>query len=275
MNKSINYHDLLTKLFYILILLTVVSIITACRPADEPEHVEQEETKTPETVIDSDREVAVIINGKPFYKDEIPGNDIQGFILNEVLYLEGLRRNIDEKIEDQVEEYKKNLIRSEVSRDIFKNIPRYDPTEEELLEFFNENRHRYTHLTVGQIATNTREIAEEIHKKALEGMTFKEIAAEYPRDRVYIYITEHTLHPRFNHIFDKMEVGEVSDIQRGRKGFEIFRITEVRDVEFERALPAVRADLVEDKRKETRWSRLQKLIDKNEYEIEIIQEKEK
>lgn len=235
--------------------------------ADTGETETKTETDAKET---GDDKVIAIVNGNPIYEKELRGNKtLDDLIMNEIFYLEGLDRGLDEKFEKQVNDYKKRIITSAVHKQMINKISDPEVTEEEMKEYYENNKSKYTHLTVKQLSVEDEDSAKEIRTKLLDGKTAEDITEEYEDGDTAVTVRETRLPTNLNDRFDKLESGSVSEVVKGQRGYDVMVITQVQSIPFEKAKPAIRHNVIGTKRGEAMQREADKIKEKLGIEVEI------
>lgn len=239
------------------------------KSADTGETEAKTEKATKKT---GDNKVVATVNGNPIYEKDLRGNKtLDDVIMNEIFYLEGLDRGLDKKFEKQVNNYKKRIITSSVRKQMINKISDPEVTEEEMKEYYENNKSKYTHLTVKQLSVEDEDTAKEIRKKLLDGKTVDDITKEYQDGDTVVTVRENRLPTNLNNRFDKMETGAVSEVVKGKRGYDVMVITQVQSIPFQKAKPAIRHNVIGTKRGEAMQREADKIKEELGIEVEIKQ----
>lgn len=266
--------------FVMLISTSALILFAGCKAEQQKKEITKEENKTvlsqeQSTLQDKDSKTVVArINGRPIYKEEIGDEPLQRVIDEEILYEIGLKQGLDKnkKLEEQVERYKKRLIINAVRAEIFNNIGKEESkvSDEEIEKYYRENENRYRYLSLKAIVTNDREIAEEIHKRALKGEDFEKIVSDYSKSGKEVTLRELGFTRKYNDLFKGNDIGSVSNIIQEGNRFVILKVTDVRQLELQRVKPAIRATIAAQKRGKALHDYIEKLKKENNIKVEIL-----
>jgi hypothetical protein len=231
-------------------------------------------SKTEET--QGETKIVARVNGEPIYEEDLYGRPLRFVINDEIIYQEGLRRGLDKKFERQVENFKKGIIVDSIKRDILVNITKdQNVSDEEIENYYNKNKDKYIYLQIKQISVDDESLAGEIRKKALEGEKLEKIVSEYSNTGKKINITDARFADRrYNKLFDKNEVGSVSEVIQEGKQFKILVITSVREIPLAKAKNPIKYTILAKRRGQAVGEFAQKLKKENNVKIEILQGEE-
>lgn len=237
-------------------------------------------SQTPESedsaAADADgKTVVATVNGNPVYKRDLRAKSLDDVIENEIFYQAGLEMGYDKRFADQINDYKKRIISSAVRKEKLNKLTDSKVTDEDMKAYYKENEGKYMHLVVEQISVKDEKVAEEIREKALGGEEFKDIAKDYTDKKVDVRVKEFRLPTHYNHIFKEKKIGSLSETQKGVQGFELFRITEIQRIPFEKAKPALRHNVLSQRKAEAMSQYAQELSEKYGIEIDIKKEQQK
>src|SRR3990170_4452494 len=175
--------------------------------------------------VTTDKTVIARVNGRPVYKEDLRNRPLETVIDNEILYEAGLKKGLDKKVANAVEEYEKRLIVSMLQRDIVSNLPKDDVvSEEEIMEYYKNNKIRYALLGIKEITVEDKDLAQEVHKKALSGEDLDKIAADYSKSGKNVKADTSRFNRKYNNRFTKLEVGSVSEIIEDGNTFKILNV---------------------------------------------------
>ncbi len=256
------------KLFPVLGLLIVFA--WGCGKSEKKEETEKAPTTVKE-VPTSSKKIVARVNGRPIYEEDLMGRPVKEAIVDEILYDEGLKQGLDKKLEERVERYKRNLIINELKTEIMKSLlKKVDPKEIEGYYKENESRYKYTHVM--EVSVEDKNLAEEIHKKALEGKDLEKIASDYANSGKKATVRDLGFSKKYNDIFAGKSIGSVSEVIQQGDRFKIIKLVEVREIPLSRLDQAIRSNILAKKRYEAIDEFAEKLKDKNKIKVEIIEE---
>lgn len=163
---------------------------------------------------------------------------LQELINDTLLYQEALRKGLheDKDAKKVIEEAKKKiliarLLRDEVDAEI-------DITEEDIVEFYEENQDRYMTpevMRVSHILVPTMEDAKKIQEELAKGASFEDVARAKSVDPTAQrggdigYFPKGQLMPEFEAGCADLEIDEVSGIVKTKLGYHIIKLTDKRD----------------------------------------------
>jgi len=132
--------------------------------------------------------------------------------------------------------------------------PRLVATEEEITEYFEENKEYFAQkeeVEASHILVDDEETAKEIKKKLAEGADFAELAAEYSKDTSNAqnggqlgYFGRGKMVEEFEKAAFSMEVGEISDPVKTKYGYHIIKVTGKKEAK-EATLEEARSEIEE------------------------------
>ena len=161
---------------------------------------------------------------------------------------EAVRRKLDqdEEIQKKIERYKNRIIKLKLFSEVAKERSAVD--DEEIKAYYEKNKVRYKqsekikarqiliHLPPGsdeQKITSSRVKAEEIHKRAMAGENFAELAKNYSegpaakRGGDLGYFTRGRMIKEVDEVaFALSNIGDISDIIKSKYGYHIIKLEE-------------------------------------------------
>jgi len=192
----------------------IILLVSGCGQSDKKEETTSEtkeaktikkETSKEDTSVE--KTVVARINGKPIYKQDLNGRSVQYAIVREVLYLEGLRQGLDKdkKIKKSMEDHNKRVIINAVKTQLIKNFKKEIGrlSDEDIENFYNENLHKYTRPHLMKVTVKDKNIALDIHARALEGEDLEKIASDHSSSGTDITVTDLGFTDKYNNLFDE------------------------------------------------------------------------
>ena len=254
-----------------LFLTLLILFAWGCGKAEKKGETQKASTKSREVVAESNKKIVARVNGKPIYEEDLKGRPVEEVIADEILYEEGLKRHLDKKFEERVESYRRNLVINALKTEIIKTMPqKVDPKEIE--NYYKENESEYKYLRVVEISVGDKNLAEEIHQKALKGQDLEKIASDYSKSGTEISVNDSGFRTIYNDIFSGKEIGSVSEVIQEADGFKVLKLVEVREIPLDKLNQPIRINLLGKKRNEAIQEFTDKLKEDNKINVEIIEE---
>ncbi|MBU1702386.1 MAG: peptidyl-prolyl cis-trans isomerase [Candidatus Eisenbacteria bacterium] len=163
-----------------------------------------------------------------------------------------------ERYKKTVEFAKRYVLADLLLQEVF--VKNSEPTEEQVLKFYNENEVLFTtseRVMVRHIMTETEDEANQVRNLLLNGGNWDKLAGEYSIDKPSGHqggkvgavtrdgeIMSLGKAPEFNRVVFSLQVGEISRPFKTKKGWHIAEVTENRP-ESKRPLESVRDQIVE------------------------------
>jgi len=254
------------KLFPLLVL--IILFAAGCERFEK----KQATTGTEET---TQKKVVARVNGRPIYEDELKGRPLETVIDYEILYEAGLKQGLDKKVEKAVEDYRKRLILTALQKEIMNNLPKEENvSDEEIEKYYKENESKYRYLRIKEIAVEDKNLAEEIHKRALKGEDFEKIASDYSKSGTRITVRDLRFNIKYNDFFSGKDVGSVSEVVQEGNQFKILKLTEIKEIQHYKVMEAIRHTILAKRKAQAVHEFAEKFKNENKIEVEILEEKE-
>ena len=183
-----------------------------------------------------------------------------------------MKQGLDKKVEGQVENYRKKLIIAALDRDIKANLPKEEViTEQEIEEYYNQNKDQYKLMSFKGIGVKDQNLANEIHKRALNGEDFEKIASDYSKSGATVRVRDLRFNKKYNERFSGKEIGSISEIIQEGSNFIILKLTEVKEISLGGTSPAIKHTLIAKKRGEAVHNFAEKAKNENNIKVEILE----
>lgn len=166
---------------------------------------------------------------------------VENHVLNELLFEEGKRRGLadDPEIARQIADMEKRLVVQKLVREL-QDAP--TPTDEEVADYYEKNRDRYSTTTIRarHILVRDEKTAKEIHDKLVaDPKSFEALAKESSVDTASArkggdlgFFGHGRMVPEFEEAaFVLKKPGDLSDVVKTQYGFHVIRLEERREGE--------------------------------------------
>jgi len=260
------------KRLFSLILFSIL-VFSACSQTEKKEETKTEgqaASKQEAQVEQSDKTLLARVNGNPIYEEDLKGRRLGGAIRDEILYQEGLKRGYDKKFKNDFENYEKRLVVEAVKKDLLDNIAEQEASDQEIEEQYNKDLDKFTFLSLTEISTADKNTTEEIRKKLVEGANPNQIAADYTKSGTKVSPANFGFVKKYNDIFEKKEVGQVSKIVEEDGQFKVFVITNVRSIPLLKAKKSLQYHVMAKKRGKMIHDLVEKMKKDNNITVEIV-----
>jgi len=238
--------------------------------ASQTETQTQNENSSKEDIL-PDKIILAIVNGSPIYKDDLKGRSLQYAIDNEILYQEGLKRGLDKEFADQVRNYKRNVIINSIKQDLDSQLPpEKDISDIEIETYYNNNLKKYTTLHVEQISFKNADIKEEVLKLAMENQSLSSLVNPLNSKDDEIVFTDLGFNRKHNKKFDKIEVGEISELENKGGYIKLLKIVEIRKLTLDKVREPIKYNLQAIKKKNAVHKNIQNIAKENGYKVDIL-----
>lgn len=170
----------------------------------------------------------------------------------------------DPEIQERVEQYLANLYRGKIYQEISREIPsKID--QQKLKEYYDSHINEFMRppmVRLRRLVTDTEDKAKRALAELKRGVPFERVLAKYCTDRSLIerkgdtnYLRKGGIYPpELNDVaFSLQKPGDISDIIRTSKGFEIIQLIDRKESEpeeFLAALPQIRQKIIMEMRNE-------------------------
>lgn len=262
---------ILRKLFLLLIFMVLVGCNQSdtnntTENKDTPESQAQNSAQEPQR----DGKIIARVNGAPIYEDDLNGRNRDFVITEEIIYQVGLQQGVDEDIQKQVKSYEKMLIIKKAKQSMRENMEPAKPiSEEEILEHYERNKNRYTHVRIHEISVPDVNVGLEVKEKAEAGEDLQDIANSYPD--LVITVTDMGFDRELAQKFDNREVGSVSEvIQKPNGTFSVLKIVDSKEIPLTASKNSIKHGLESKRLGELFNTQARKLAEENNITIERI-----
>jgi hypothetical protein len=225
----------------------------------------------------AEKTVVARVNGTPIYKEELRGMPLQSAINDEILYQEGLNQGLDKKLADKVNEYKRTIIIGNVKKEIMLKAAKNEPktvNDEEIQEYYNSHKDRYgePNLRLKAIFSEDKDIADEIHKKALNGEEFEKIASEYSDSGKKVTVQQRGFTNVYDERFNVLEVGQISNVFKTARGYVTLKIIEISNQPSRGQKQKIRFDILNQRRADALEKGIEQIKKANNVKVQIVGE---
>lgn len=260
------------KMVNLFLILAAIGVSSCERENSMPTpSSDQMATQTQKSATDKTKIVAKV-NGRPIYEDELNRKTLRDVITNEILYERGLKQGLDQKFENQIEDFKKKIIVDHVMRELSSKIPKKNVSAEEIEKYYEDNESKYTYIRAEEISVEDKLTADEIHKKAISGEDFEKLKSEYSKNGVRVNLRNARLTTRHNASFDNISVGEISDILPEVNRFKILKIVEIKKLPLssQRIAESIKHAIISQKQSEGIRQMAEKIKDEDNIKVDIL-----
>ncbi|MBQ6820634.1 MAG: peptidylprolyl isomerase [Clostridium sp.] len=170
--------------------------------------------------------------------------------------LENAQLTLDEYTAQLKENIKSNLIVTNVTNEIFKDIT---VTDDEIKTYYDEHLDSYKTATVSHILVEDEATAKEVREKAVNGEDFATLAKEYSKDTgtaenggslgTVTYDTTDYVQ-EFTDAFKALREGEISEPIKSNYGYHIIKVTNIKQQTLEEATESIRSTIKQNKESE-------------------------
>lgn len=262
----------------------------------------------------SNKDVVALVGNEKITKDDLydflvkanGSNALDVLIINKIIELESKKENI-KVTKDEIDEQKNKMVESmggqdayesalqfygvsedDLMDDIEKNLylkkllePRIPITEEEMKEYFEENKDSFgqeEEVKARHILVESEETALEVKKKLDEGEDFEELAKEYSTDTSNSqqggdlgFFGKGKMVKEFEDAAFSLEIGEISEPVKTEFGYHIIKVEdrkEAEEADFEKSKDEIKDMIFQERFQEAYDTWLQEKLE--EYEIQTF-----
>ena len=260
------------------------------------------------------KDVVALVGNEKITKDDLydflvkanGSNALDVLIINKIIELESKKENI-KVTKDEIDEQKNKMVESmggqdayesalqfygvsedDLMDDIEKNLylkkllePRIPITEEEMKEYFEENKDSFRQeeqVKARHILVDSEETALEVKKKLDEGEDFGELAKEYSTDTSNSqqggdlgFFGKGKMVKEFEDAAFSLEIGEISEPVKTEFGYHIIKVEdrkEAEEADFEKSKDEIKDMIFQERFQEAYDTWLQEKLE--EYEIQTF-----
>src|SRR3990172_12616 len=242
----------------------LILIAWGCGKSEKKEGTQKIETAT-------DKKIVARVNGRPIYEGALKGRPLENVIDYEIFYEVGLKQGLDKKFEGDVEEYRKRLIVASLQKDILAKQSKEEITEQEIEEYYKQNEDKFNIMNFELIVVEDQNLANEIHKRAVNGEDFKKIASDYSGSDANVRVQDLRFNRKYDERFKGKEVGSISEVIQEGKKFIILKLTDVKQVPVTRSQQAAKYSIMASKRAKAIHDFAEKAKDENNIKVEILE----
>ena len=125
-------------------------------------------------------------------------------------------------------------------------------------------------MSFKEIVVEDQNLANEIHKRALSGEDFEKIASNYSESETNVQVRDLRFNKKYNERFIGKEIGSVSEIIQEGNNFVILKLTEVKEIPFNKTKQAIKYALIATKRSQAIHNFAEKAKNENNIKVEIL-----
>ncbi|MBD7915196.1 peptidylprolyl isomerase [Clostridium sp. Sa3CUN1] len=189
--------------------------------------------------------------------------------------LEDAELTLEEYTEKLNESMETNLISTNVTNEIFKDI---SVSDDEIKAYYDENLDSYRSATVSHILISDEETAKEVRERAANGEDFAELAKEYSEDTgtsenggslgTVTYDTTQYVQ-EFTDAFKQLKDGEISEPVKSDYGYHIIKVTDYKEQTLDEAKDSIKTSIENEKKNEIYTSSIEQW--KNDYKVKTYE----
>ncbi len=159
------------------LLLLIFVVLISCNQTDSSNQAQstdqnKSEADLPvnsetEDIDENKGKVLALVNGSPIYEDDLKSGSLEFAITDEILYQVGLKQGIDEQNKDKIKDYEKMIVLRSMKVRISEDAePMKKISDEEIEDYYNRNKDKYTNFRIHEISFSDTLLAEDIKEKA-------------------------------------------------------------------------------------------------------------
>jgi len=229
-----------------------------------------EETSKSSEDKDDAKKLLARVNGLPIYEEDLRGRPLEYVIQTEILYDEALRRGLDKRYENIINDYKKTLLIREYKNDLTKSIDE-DISDEEVKEYYDRNKDSYTNVYVYELSTKDEELTNQLYKRVLAGEDMNKIAYEFEaEEKGKVILKEFYLPNQYKNYLEKLEPGELSNVIKGRNYYLIYKIINVKVKPLKTVHSPITYRIIGEKKAKLIEQFAERIKDEQGIEVEIL-----
>ena len=219
-----------------------------------------------------DAKVVAYVNGVPIYEDELRGGTVDMAVTTEILFQEGLRRGVDKKYEQQVEDFRTSMVSREVRMDIMEKLPPMkEVTEQDIQEYYNRNKGKYSAYHLVEINFTDETLGPEILKQAGEGKELRDIANSLAGSDPNVVFNDLGTRREFIQHFKDRELGSLSEVIKKSDGtYSVLKIVEVNETPLANVRFSIRNNLEARREATSIENKAREIARENNMKIEIV-----
>ena len=189
--------------------------------------------------------------------------------------LESANLTLEEYTETLSKSMESNLISTNVTNEIFKDI---NVSDDDIKAYYDEHLDSYKSATVSHILISDEEKAKEVREKAANGEDFAELAKEYSEDTgtsenggslgTVTYDTTQYVQ-EFTDAFKQLKDGEISEPVKSDYGYHIIKVTDYKEQTLDEAKDSIKTSIENEKKNEIYTSSIEQW--KNDYKVKTYE----
>ena len=250
---------MIKNVFSLCSVILILIVITSC----SPEGVKNEGSKE-----SKNSEAVAKVGTSTIYKEDIGNRNLEDYINEEIYYQEGVKKGYDQKIEEQLQNFRRSNIVALSMRDVIDNYLKANPvTQEDIDAYYDKNKNEYYGVKATKFTSSDPDKLEEARKKVQDGASADTIKAEYSESILVLPLKSHTRD--FSALLTDFKVGEVSSVGTGTAGDSYFVVVDdVREPNEQTIKGSIQRKLGAAAKREALKQNMD--IKREEYKVEIL-----
>ncbi len=189
--------------------------------------------------------------------------------------LESAGMTLEEYTEQLRENMRANLISTNVTNEIFKDVT---VSDDEIKTYYDEHLDSFKTATVSHILIKDEDTAKEVRERAANGEDFATLAKEYSEDTgtsenggslgTVAYDTTQYVQ-EFTDAFKALSEGEISEPVQSTYGYHIIKVTDIKQETFDEAKDSIKTTLETEKKNEIYATSIEEW--KKEYKVKTYE----